>query len=332
MNFVPERGPRCVNEIWLVSFPQRGDHPPGEQPVVLTGYQEEPQRGWTARAYQSAQMMFFCGAVDTFIPDSDVFIWSGPCTMKVELEAAPLPPTYPTTLLQFMEDPDPAVRNVFVSEGELDMYVRKAAHVLCTEDARFMALCLDIGSISAQRRGGGTLTRAIPFLKEVAAKHDLWLRIENVHVERFQEFWKRQGFLETRDGGGTPSFWWGPAWEMKAGPLQVHAYRSQIDNKLVVELEGPVDGQPQDSGEGDSPTARIWINEALIDPGAGTTAMELLKKLANEYVRNRTTEHEFITTKTLHEVPRYWREVLAFLGDDPVPSKPLFPKKEVADG
>ncbi len=43
--------------------------------------------------------------------------------------------------------------------------------------------------------------------------------------------------------------------------LEINVYRSDRDNKLVVEITGPGQGG---CTEGDEPDIRIWLNEALI--------------------------------------------------------------------
>lgn len=172
---------------------------------------------------------------------------------------------YPLTLLDFMNS---GQARSWITDGGLNIYVRKAQHILFHEDAsEQVRRCLDFATIEAHEPGNGALRSMLPHFLSLAADADLWLRIENVMVPRFQEFWRKHGFLESYQPGDAqkrlPSFWASPLWEMQAGPIQVHAFRAISDNRMVFQLDGPDEDtrQPQDILPNTEPTLRVWINE-----------------------------------------------------------------------
>jgi hypothetical protein len=170
----------------------------------------------------------------------------------------------------------PNLKNTWVTEPGIDMYVRKSVHcferIIVNEGnirKDVPRRTLDLANLNAHKPGSGTLTQLLPRIERLASELDLWVRVETVNNERFKQFWRRRGYTETQTDENEAAgscFWYGPHWKAEMGPYEVLSYRSLYDNRMVFEFIGP-DGkvqQPVDLLPNTEPTLRIWVNETLI--------------------------------------------------------------------
>lgn len=118
------------------------------------------------------------------------------------------------------------VRNAWVEYKNINIYVRRAAHMIDQKLHR----TFDLANMNAaeETRGSGNLWRIVEMLSDASIIDPRILYVENVQNQRLAESLRTRGWIEIKTGSSFPSSFYSEGWISQEGRITVIPEKSYI--------------------------------------------------------------------------------------------------------